>query len=583
MTSTTEDSGEDVRHLRGGPPPERARWGLRVLLTAVVLLGLGYVAGWVATGVRMPAHAEIGGVQVGGMTPTAAEVKLRTSLSPRADDDVVLVSGKQRFALDPDELGLKLDAEASVQAAGGRHSWDPRDHAALFAGRRQSTPTIRANSRAVDRAVASIEKRVNVDVVEAQISFPQGRPTPRAPVAGLVVRPMETAEAITAAYLVATEPTKVPTARVEPAVDEAGLAKAMNEIGKPAVSAPVTLRAAGKNFELPVSAYAPALVVRVEDGTMKPHLDAGALAKPLTDSATGIGQTAVDARIDIVDGKPKVFPGKPGVELEPAEMARKLLAVLTKRGRARSVSINSQAVAPDFTTEEAEHLHIVEKMGEFTTYFPYAEYRNINQGRAAKLIDGTLLSPGETFSLNTTVGQRSSANGFVKGFVINGGVFREEQGGGVSQVATTVYNAAFFAGLEDTEHHPHQLYIDRYPMGREATVYYGQLDLRFRNDTANGVLVKTWVVPSAPASKGEMHVQLWGTKVWDIEAGLSRQRNFRKPKTRHDDSDECVPSSPVQGFDVDVYRYFKRDGKLVKTETDRTRYLATPKVICDDD
>jgi vancomycin resistance protein YoaR len=345
----------------------------------------------------------------------------------------------------------------------------------------------------------------------------------------------------------------------------------------------VILRASGKRYELPVSAFAPALVVRVDDGAMRLYLDPETLAKPLTDSATGIGQKAVNARIDIVDGKPKIYPGKPGVGLQPKEMARKLLPVLTKAGNERSLTINTDVVEPEFTTDEAEKLNIKEKMGEFTTHFPHAEYRNINQRRAAELIDGTLLQPGETFSLNSIVGRRTKENGFVKGFVISGGVFREEQGGGVSQVATTAYNAAFFAGLEDVEHHPHQFYIDRYPVGREATVYYGQLDLRFRNDTKNGVLVKASLTPSTPASQGHMHVELWGTKVWDIEAGLSARRDFTKPKKRHDDSDECVPSEPARGFKVDVHRYFERDGKRVKTETDHVRYSPTPEVICDDD
>jgi len=247
------------------------------------------------------------------------------------------------------------------------------------------------------------------------------------------------------------------------------------------------------------------------------------------------------------------------------------------------VAIDADVVQPEFTTADAEKLGIKEKMGEFSTYFPYAEYRNVNQGRAAELIDGTLLKPGDNFSLNGIVGRRTKANGFVKGFVINGGVFREELGGGVSQVATTAYNAGFFAGLEDVEHHPHQLYIDRYPVGREATVYYGSLDMRFRNDTKHGVLVKAWVKPSTPAAQGEMHVELWGTKVWDITAGVSDRRKFTKPKKRYDDSDKCVPSEPVKGFEVDVFRYFNRDGRRVKTEKNHVRYSATPKVICGED
>jgi hypothetical protein len=178
------------------------------------------------------------------------------------------------------------------------------------------------------------------------------------------------------------------------------------------------------------------------------------------------------------------------------------------------------------------------------------------------------------------VGERTVANGFTKGTVINGGVFREELGGGVSQVATTTYNAGFFGGMDDVEHHPHAFYIDRYPVGREATVYYGNLDMRFRNPTDYGVLIRANVRRSTPGRQGEMHVELWSTKVVDIKAGLSGKRNFRKPGKQYDDSDRCVPQGPIQGFDVDVTRTFLRDGKVVKREKDTAVYQAADHVIC---
>jgi vancomycin resistance protein YoaR len=547
------------------------------------LLVLAYVAGWAATGTRMPAHAEIGGVAVGGMTPAAAETTLRKTLEPRLGDEVVLVYRKQRFRLDPKDLGLKPDFKESVKSGGGARSWDPRDMVAMLGGKREVGLVVQADDRRLNQAVADIAKDVNTKAVEPLITFQKGKPVAHEPVPGRAVQKAATARAITRSYLVATRPTRVPTSRIDPAVDQAGLDRAMTEIGVPAVQAPIALHVAEKTYELPVSAYAPALVVRVEGEEMKPHLDAKTLGKGLAASDLGIGQRAVDARFDIVGDKIKLIPSKAGIGMRPAEMARRLMPVLTASGHDRLVSIDADVVQPEFTTADAERLGIKEKMGEFTTYFPYAEYRNVNQGRAAELIDGTLLKPGDIFSLNTVVGQRTKANGFVDGFVIKGGVFREELGGGVSQVATTAYNAGFFAGLADVEHHPHQLYIDRYPVGREATVYYGNLDMRFRNDTKNGVLVKASVKPSTPASQGAMHVELWGTKVWDIEAGLSERRNFTKPKKRYDDSDECVPSAPLKGFEVDVYRYFKRDGVRVKTEKNHVRYAATPHVICGKD
>ena len=152
------------------------------------------------------------------------------------------------------------------------------------------------------------------------------------------------------------------------------------------------------------------------------------------------------------------------------------------------MDIPAEVVEPEFTTEDAKALGIKKEVSKFTTYFPYAEYRNINIGRAAELVDGTIVRPGETFSLNGTVGERTAENGFVKGFVISNGIFKEDFGGGVSQMATTMFNAAFFAGMTDVQHKPHSFYIDRYPVGREATVAWPTVDLQWRNDTPYGVL-----------------------------------------------------------------------------------------------
>ena len=112
-----------------------------------------------------------------------------------------------------------------------------------------------------------------------------------------------------------------------------------------------------------------------------------------------------------------------------------------------------------------------------------------------------LLKPGETFSLNDTVGERTAANGFTKGFIISDGVFKEDFGGGVSQVATTTFNAAFFAGLEDVEHKPHSFYIDRYPVGPRGHRRLGRrVDLKFKNTTPYGVLHPGLRRPSEPVA-----------------------------------------------------------------------------------
>ncbi|MCD9197046.1 VanW family protein [Aeromicrobium wangtongii] len=575
--------GDGIGDGTGGDdaPASSRHWGRYLLLAVLVLVGAAYVAGYFLTGSRMPAQATIGGVDVSGMSPAAAREAVDAALTPNEDREIELVHGKKTFTVKPSAAGLALDVDRSVDEAGGARSWDPRDMVALFIGKHDHPPALTVDEDALSSAVAAIGESVDVPVVEPQVTFPDAKPKARQPKAGLVMSREDTAAAIRAAYLVSDEPIEVPTVPVEPTVDADDLATAMTTIAEPAVSGPVTLKVGDKSVALPVTAYAPALSIRVRDGALAPHLDPDKLAGPLTDSTTGIGTKAVDATVKIQGGKPVVVPGKQGVGLQPEEMATKLIPALTQTGDARSVAVEAKVVEPQFTTEDAKALKITEKIGEFKTQFPYAEYRNTNQGRAAELIDGTIIKPGETFSFNDVVGERTEANGFVTGTVINGGVFREELGGGVSQVATTMYNAGFFAGMEDVEHHPHAFYIDRYPVGREATVYFGSLDLRWKNPTDYGVLIRSYVKKSTPSSPGSMHVELWSTKVWDkIEASASPRRNGRTPGTQYDDTNRCVSQAPVQGFDIDIIRKFIKDGKVVKTEKDTANYQAADRVIC---
>jgi vancomycin resistance protein YoaR len=289
-----------------------------------------------------------------------------------------------------------------------------------------------------------------------------------------------------------------------------------------------------------------------------------------------------DATVRLVAGRPRVVPGKPGVTFDPRDVTSRFLGVLTASGEGRTLEAKSVPAKPDRTTAEARRLGVRERVSAFTTHFPYAAYRNVNLTRAAQLIDGTLLEPGDTFSLNDTVGERTARNGFAKGFIISDGVFREDFGGGVSQVATTTFNAAFFAGLEDVEHKPHSFYIDRYPVGREATVAWGAVDLRFRNDTPYGVLISANVQKSTPSQQGAMNVAMYSTKVWDIKAEQSPRYNITAPATRRLSGPECVPNVGYGGFDIDVYRLFYKVGSstLERRERMHTTYTPSDSVVC---
>lgn len=217
-------------------------------------------------------------------------------------------------------------------------------------------------------------------------------------------------------------------------------------------------------------------------------------------------------------------------------------------------------------------------MGEFTVDYGAAAYRTTNIGRAAELMNGTVVQPGEVWSMNDTVGERTPENGFVRGAIIRDGRYSAEYGGGISALATTMFNAAFFAGLEFKEYGAHSFYIERYPEGREATVAWGWLDLKWKNNTDHAVTISTENTATA------VTVKLLGENKWDdVQSVTGPRTNVIQPETRYLDSPDCLPQTPYTGFDVNVRRVFIAGGEKVKREWFHTKYKPRDRVICSDD
>jgi vancomycin resistance protein YoaR len=200
----------------------------------------------------------------------------------------------------------------------------------------------------------------------------------------------------------------------------------------------------------------------------------------------------------------------------------------------------------------------------------------VNIKRMADTLRGTLVLPGETFSINGIVGERTYAKGYVDAPGIAGsGELKNSPGGGVSQVATTTFNAMYYAGLKDVEHHPHSYYFSRYPSVIEATVAWPNLDLKFRNDSPYGVLVDTAYTNTS------VTVSMWSTKRYTIETVYGPRTNPTAPKTIHLKGPDCIATDGIPGFQQEAWRVFKQNGTEVKRERFVWRYDAEPHFICD--
>ncbi|MBA9002797.1 vancomycin resistance protein YoaR [Actinomadura cellulosilytica] len=158
--------------------------------------------------------------------------------------------------------------------------------------------------------------------------------------------------------------------------------------------------------------------------------------------------------------------------------------------------------------------------------------------------------------------------------MILNGRYVNDVGGGISQFATTMFNAVFFGGLQDVQHTPHSFYISRYPAGRESTVSYPKPDFRWRNDSPYGVLVDTSYTDTS------ITVTFWSTKRYHIESKSSGRYAVTPFTSKTDSSPDCIPMPGAEGFKIDVWRIFKQNGRTVRTQKFHTTYLPEPRITC---
>ena len=247
----------------------------------------------------------------------------------------------------------------------------------------------------------------------------------------------------------------------------------------------------------------PFLGVTVTGGTPSVTVDDDKLLADLR-VAVSTPPNPTDVRFTIGYGTAVPQAGHDAVVCCAAGAPRELLDALLSAQP--SVKLDTTTVTAAEGLEWARTLGVKEPIGTFTTKHPAGQPRVKNIHRISDLTAGVLIAPGATYSVNDFVGRRTAEKGFVSAPVIEEGKFSEDVGGGVSQYATTLFNAAFFGGLDIPDHKAHSIYISRYPFGREATLAYPSVDLKIHNDTPYGVVV--W--PSYTDTS--ITIDLWSTR-----------------------------------------------------------------------
>jgi vancomycin resistance protein YoaR len=551
---------------------------LALLAYALVLLGVAQY------GRTMP-NTFVEGVDVSGLDAPSIRRVLAPLAEDRAQVRIRILALGERIDVDPVEVGLRADLDATARRALARGRGGPagvverlrapwvRQDLGLIGG-----PDDELLAAYVDRLADRFDRPERVgDLVilgprePIEILGPQGSIT--------VDRTRTAARLRTALERLEDGQVDLSFRATPPPTSRAPIERLAAQVTS-ALEAPITLVHDTRRLTITPEVLAQLLDVdetvnafgeRVPTIVVDP-IQLRTLVEP--EARALFDRRAIDARLETPRDPPVTFdeksstrfapvpvevgldPGRSTVRFDRTESAERIAQLVLTGQREGPAGVRE--VAAGFDGETAARGRPTHLLGTFTTYYTAGAARNLNIQRLADTIDDQLIAPGDTFSINATSGPRRCEDGYVLAGTIVRGELIDTCGGGVSQLGTTVYNAAFFAGLPTPQWQPHSYYISRYPMGREATLSFPELDVTFVNDTEGFLILR------ASYTATSVTVSIYGIpKYAGIRASHTPPRNPTNPSTLERATAALPPGARrvVQsgggGFTVTVTRTFE--------------------------
>ena len=272
-----DDGPQDATPAAGPVKARRERPGGLIVVTLlgglVLLGGAGWAAAFYGAEDRVPRSTRISGVDVGGLRPEAARVRLEDGLRERAGRPTVLTVGDREVEVAPEDAGLSVDYAASVADAGGGRSWDPRRLWDYYTGGDERDAVVEVDEAAIERAVARVAEETGRPAEDGAVRLTRRGAVETAAVNGVTVDPADARDALVATYLDEDPEAEVGIAPVVPEIDEGDVRRAVEEVADPALSAPVTLRFGDAEVPLPPARVARVLSLEPRAGELVPAVD----------------------------------------------------------------------------------------------------------------------------------------------------------------------------------------------------------------------------------------------------------------------------------------------------------------------
>ena len=541
-----------------------------MLLVAVLLPAVLGIHALVTRGAVMSGTA-VAGVDLGGLSRTDARARIVHDIGDRLSAPVTVRVGDTTADVVPSEIGIRLDAAATVDRA-------------YSAGRVQARLLPYLTSESIDPVLVYPKKLT----LPKELAALEQKPRNAKPVVqddgtvgvvpaedGLVYDDAASLRALAFAAIRRDGALTLTPAVTKPDIPTTA-AQTTAADAKRLLAKSISLGYHGKTLgKITPKELAPLLKVKRVGTAFALSIAPIGLRKALADDAEDVSRAPVDAHWKTDGAKARVVKHHNGRGIDGERTGAALLAaVLTQNTHRAQVVLGP--IAPARTTGQARALGIRQRISSVTTDLGASSPNRVyNVQLMAKFLNGQVIKPGQTFSFNKRVGPRTPERGFKEGQAIVGGLLLPSIGGGVCQVATTVFDAAFYAGLPIKSRVNHAWYISHYAMGMDATVADGGPDLVFKNDSKYGILIR------ASASASTMTVTLYSTdrglRVEKI-AGLPHDQTT--PKARYilnpalKGAEKQQRTAGQGGFAISIERVIKKNGKVVGRDTFSSNYIA---------
>lgn len=584
--------------------PRALRIGLLAAAATAGAVGLAFAADRATNGGEILGTVVVEGVDIGGLNASDAAETLRLYEDSLRDLPVVVEVAGRTFELDPKAIVFDLDEDAAVAEAmrNGRDGtvlaqfgWWVRNFVA-------GNETLEAGFSYDEALLAEIMRQWEIEGIDepayaGDVRVEDGAIVVEYPAQGTGI---DTDQAIPLIAAALQDPNRSPVTLPTRFLEPTTTAEQIDAVAAEA-HAMVDERVRLTNGDLgtevtfdPTLLIEALIITRTEDPDggvgFSLSFDPAPLIAHIEAMGPALETEAVDAEM-VIDDEAETVEIVPSIPVTAPDTDRLVDAILTAidaEGRQGDLPYTVVREA-EFSTADAEALGIKGVIGEFTTNHPCCAKRVINIQRIADAVDGALVMPGELFSVNDHVGKRTVDKGYVCAGALQGGELVEEGeiciGGGTSQFATTLYNAVFFAGLEDVSHTPHSAWFSRYPEGREATMGWRSPELIFRNNTENAVVIRTSHTDTS------ITVKIYGDNGGLlVEAGLSGRYNHTSMTTVKRQNPELaapycseatakVAQKGAGGWSVTVYRYITYPDGTKTTESWPHRYAGMWQIL----